>query len=442
MRRRQNASLFRQRDSGSYRALANGGGVAVGSVGVSGGGGGGGGGGSYGRSEGNGGTKSHRPGCLCIVCKQGRRSDRGGGGGSSTIVASSGGGSRGTAVSKQRFPRVRYGKRAYVSAVPQLVRGLSRHPFWSIPVSRTCSALEWAQTQGCSVEDLNKPASENPPEDGEEEGAAAATECDGAEARVVGTSGLSLGAPVEASGSGAAPAGKEEGTEAVAVKEGGTEAVVVKGESTAEKEETKALLLRKPVTWRERLKQCGITHLDRIVFGKSGIHGWGLFARKDMPQDSMVIEYCGDAVRPLIADLREMRYRNEGRDCYLFRVTDYCVVDSTTMGSISRFANHCCSPSLYSKVLELDGEAHVAFFARMDLKAGQELTYDYRFKVEEEDQKAFSTRAPTVSAQLRGTKMRKARSDNPAWSSNRAGCIMHHAPTELAHGLAHGSAAA
>ena len=70
---------------------------------------------------------------------------------------------------------------------------------------------------------------------------------------------------------------------------------------------------------------------------QSGIHGWGLFAKVDMAQDTMVAEYRGVAVRREVADRREERYRREGKDCYLFAVSDDCVIDSTMRGTISRF---------------------------------------------------------------------------------------------------------
>lgn len=80
------------------------------------------------------------------------------------------------------------------------------------------------------------------------------------------------------------------------------------------------------------------------------MHGWGIFARKSIPPDTPLFEYRGDSVRSLVADLREARYRVEGRDCYLFRLNDDAVLDATTLGSISRFTNHCCQPSLYTRV--------------------------------------------------------------------------------------------
>ena len=49
--------------------------------------------------------------------------------------------------------------------------------------------------------------------------------------------------------------------------------------------------------------------------------------------------------------------------------------------------NHCCAPSMYTKVLDIDGRPRLVFFARFDLRPGQELTYDYRFKEEEGENK-------------------------------------------------------
>jgi SET domain-containing protein len=38
---------------------------------------------------------------------------------------------------------------------------------------------------------------------------------------------------------------------------------------------------------------------------------------------------------------------------------------------------------MYTKTLDIDGKPRLVFVARNDIKAGQELTYDYRFKEEE-----------------------------------------------------------
>ena len=77
--------------------------------------------------------------------------------------------------------------------------------------------------------------------------------------------------------------------------------------------------------------------LSSCVALQSGIHGWGLFARKKLKQDSMVIEYRGDLLRRTAADAREKAYQAAGKDCYLFTVNEDCVIDATMTGGIGRF---------------------------------------------------------------------------------------------------------
>jgi hypothetical protein len=120
----------------------------------------------------------------------------------------------------------------------------------------------------------------------------------------------------------------------------------------------------KALPWRERLRLCRALERERLAFGKSGVHGWGIFAKRAIPQDTPLFEYRGDSVRSIVADLREQRYRAEGRDCYLFFLNEHVVLDATSEGSISRFTNHCCAPSLYTKNVDFDGESHVVFFTK------------------------------------------------------------------------------
>ena len=70
---------------------------------------------------------------------------------------------------------------------------------------------------------------------------------------------------------------------------------------------------------------------------QSGIHGWGLVARTEVKQDSMIIEYRGEALRRCMADFRERIYRAKDMDCYLFNINDGVVVDATMNGTIGRF---------------------------------------------------------------------------------------------------------
>lgn len=67
----------------------------------------------------------------------------------------------------------------------------------------------------------------------------------------------------------------------------------------------------------------------------------------------------------------------------MFRIDDYEVVDATIHGNAARFINHSCEPNCYSRVVNVDGQKHIVIFATRKIYKGEELTYDYKFPIEE-----------------------------------------------------------
>ena len=125
---------------------------------------------------------------------------------------------------------------------------------------------------------------------------------------------------------------------------------------------------------------------QRLLVKRSRIHGWGLFAKEAIKKDAMVAEYIGEVVRACVADLREKMYEESGQgSCYLFRLDRYDIVDATMQGNMARFVNHCCDPNCYARIISVDtGEKKIIFLAKRDIAAGEEVSYNYHFTLEDE----------------------------------------------------------
>uniref|UniRef100_A0A673AHN6 SET domain containing 1B, histone lysine methyltransferase a n=1 Tax=Sphaeramia orbicularis TaxID=375764 RepID=A0A673AHN6_9TELE len=123
----------------------------------------------------------------------------------------------------------------------------------------------------------------------------------------------------------------------------------------------------------------------KIRFCKSHIHDWGLFALEPIAADEMVIEYVGQNIRQVIADMREKRYEEEGiGSSYMFRVDHDTIIDATKCGNFARFINHSCNPNCYAKVITVESQKKIVIYSRQPINVNEEITYDYKFPIEDE----------------------------------------------------------
>jgi histone-lysine N-methyltransferase SETD1 len=108
-----------------------------------------------------------------------------------------------------------------------------------------------------------------------------------------------------------------------------------------------------------------------VKFDRSAIHNWGLYAQESIVANDMIIEYVGEKVRQRVADLREVKYDQQGvGSSYLFRIDEDTVIDATKMGGIARFINHSCTPNCTAKIIRVDNTKRIVIYALRDIGQG------------------------------------------------------------------------
>ena len=112
----------------------------------------------------------------------------------------------------------------------------------------------------------------------------------------------------------------------------------------------------------------------RIVRRRSPVHGHGVFAAEPITKNTRIVTYDGELIRNgPECTAREERYLEEG--CiWVFRVNRAWSRDAAVGGNIARFINHACTPNCYFQVVDKT----IWIRAARNIRAGEELTYDYR----------------------------------------------------------------
>lgn len=114
-----------------------------------------------------------------------------------------------------------------------------------------------------------------------------------------------------------------------------------------------------------------------LIKANSSIHGQGVFALVDFPQEKMLIEYVGQRITPLAAQVRDVMYAKSGVS-YLFNVNEKIVIDGGVDGNISRFINHSCDPNCEIKIID----ERVYVYSKKFILKGQEITFDYSYRTD------------------------------------------------------------
>lgn len=105
--------------------------------------------------------------------------------------------------------------------------------------------------------------------------------------------------------------------------------------------------------------------VDYKVKAKRSTAGLGLFAEQDIPKNTCIIEYVGrDITGP-------EEYTSKSK--YLFGVHARKTIDGQARSNTARYINHSCQSNAEPEVKK----GRVFIFAKKNIKAGEEICYDY-----------------------------------------------------------------
>lgn len=117
-----------------------------------------------------------------------------------------------------------------------------------------------------------------------------------------------------------------------------------------------------------------ICETELIQFRRSPIHGTGGYARAAIATGTRVIEYVGRKITKA-----EAVVQCEANNVYIFTLNDEFDLDGNTEENPARFINHSCAPNCEA---EWD-EERIWIVALRDIGAGEELTFNYGYDLED-----------------------------------------------------------
>ena len=134
--------------------------------------------------------------------------------------------------------------------------------------------------------------------------------------------------------------------------------------------------MSRPGGWEKRRRRISA----EICLGRSGVHGYGLFARDFIPQDARIIEYLGERITKIEAERREeqrlARLAAGGDGCvYIFELNQRHDIDGNVSWNPARRINHSCGPNCETQNVR----GRIWIVASRDIAPGEELNFDYGF---------------------------------------------------------------
>lgn len=126
--------------------------------------------------------------------------------------------------------------------------------------------------------------------------------------------------------------------------------------------------------------------------------GWGLVALEDIQLGQFVIEYVGEVINnEELARRLQHKVAQKDENYYFLTVDSELTIDAGPKGNLARFINHSCEPNCETMLWKVGGAQSVGLFAIKEIKAGEELTFNYNFESKGDEKKVCHCNASKCS---------------------------------------------
>jgi len=142
--------------------------------------------------------------------------------------------------------------------------------------------------------------------------------------------------------------------------------------------------LERDAKWVRRFKKMAQrAESDLCEVRGSVIHGRGVYATQDIPKETEVIEYVGEPINKELSETRAWdqyaRAEEKGEAAvYIFTLDEKWDIDGNVPWNTARLINHSCDPNCEAWIVG----RRIKIYSLRDIKADEELTFDYGFDVE------------------------------------------------------------
>ncbi len=121
-----------------------------------------------------------------------------------------------------------------------------------------------------------------------------------------------------------------------------------------------------------------------ITVRNSAIHGRGVFAKKDIPKGTRIIEYVGERITKAEAEIRGEKRVSLHKEnttlgaVYIFELNKRHDIDGNVPYNKARYINHSCDPNAMPEIIR----GKIWIIAVKDIRKGEEIFYNYGYGID------------------------------------------------------------